>query len=280
MAKGIVKRSIAGIIMGVILIVGMLTPYTFSLIVSFAIVVMMNEYYDMAIDKKKYCLEKLLATITVVSAFILSMSIAQFNIDTRYLMLLFLPLVALMSTLLFDPIERSEDGHKMENIIFPMMYIGVPMMFLPSLMYNSLNQYTWHLFIFSFILIWMSDVGAYVLGMAFGQRPNSKKLCPQISPKKSWIGVFGGFLFTTIGAIIIYFTKLVEIKLFHLIIISFLVLIFGILGDLFESLVKRKFGVKDSGTIMPGHGGLLDRFDGALFVLPIVAIYIELFSIL
>ena len=103
---------------------------------------------------------------------------------------------------------------------------------------------------------------------------------PKYLQKKSWEGFFGG-LFTTIiaGAVLLY-TGLFALPLIHILAISLIVFLFGVLGDLAESLFKRNFGVKDSGNIMPGHGGLLDRFDGALLAFPAAIAYIKLFALI
>ena len=113
----------------------------------------------------------------------------------------------------------------------------------------------------------------------FGQK-NGHKLFPSISPKKSWEGFFGGLFCALIFAIIIYYTGLIDIALIHTILIALIINLFGVLGDLAESQFKRNFGVKDSGSLMPGHGGLLDRFDGALLSFPVAVMYIKLFSLI
>ena len=123
------------------------------------------------------------------------------------------------------------------------------------------------------VLVWMSDVGAYALGMAFGQRENSRKLAPEISPKKSWAGVAGGLLFTFATAAVIYITGLFDLPLWKWVVAAIIVVVLGILGDLFESLIKRHYALKDAGRIVIGHGGLLDRFDAAVFAIPAVTIF-------
>ncbi len=123
-----------------------------------------------------------------------------------------------------------------------------------------------------FFLIWSNDTGAYLVGVSFGKH----KLFPRISPKKSWEGSIGGAI-TAIGVaylISIYFT---EISLISWIAIALVSVVSGSLGDLVESMFKRSINIKDSGRILPGHGGLLDRFDAAILALPFVYTYIKLF---
>jgi phosphatidate cytidylyltransferase len=119
--------------------------------------------------------------------------------------------------------------------------------------------------------IWINDTMAYLVGSVIGKTPFSK-----ISPKKTWEGTVGGaILCVGVIAAIAYFTQLINVK--DAAIIAALCAIFGTLGDLFESKLKRMANVKDSGSFMPGHGGFLDRFDSLLFAVPAVWIYIKLF---
>jgi phosphatidate cytidylyltransferase len=119
--------------------------------------------------------------------------------------------------------------------------------------------------------IWINDTMAYIVGSLIGKTPFSK-----ISPKKTWEGTIGGAaLCIIVIATIAYFTHLLTVK--DAAIIAALCAIFGTIGDLFESKLKRMANVKDSGTIMPGHGGFLDRFDSLLFAAPAVWIYVKLF---
>ena len=120
-----------------------------------------------------------------------------------------------------------------------------------------------------FILIWTNDTFAYLVGKNFGKN----KLFPSVSPKKTIEGFIGGLLFSVIGGILLakYF---IEAKyVYFWIIIAIIVSIFSTLGDLIESKLKRVAGVKDSGTIMPGHGGILDRLDSIIFVIPFINLF-------
>ena len=113
--------------------------------------------------------------------------------------------------------------------------------------------------------------------MSFGQRPSSRKLFPALSPKKSWVGILGGTVATFLAAwgVSAFFGASV-LSTAHWMAIAAIVSVFGVFGDLFESLIKRHAQVKDAGDLIPGHGGLLDRFDGLLFVLPAVLLYLTL----
>ena len=120
-----------------------------------------------------------------------------------------------------------------------------------------------------FILIWTNDTFAYLVGKNFGKN----KLFPSVSPKKTIEGFIGGLLFSIIGGVLLakYF---IEAKyIYFWVIIAIIVSIFSTLGDLIESKLKRVAGVKDSGTIMPGHGGILDRLDSIIFVIPFINLF-------
>lgn len=123
-----------------------------------------------------------------------------------------------------------------------------------------------------FIFVWLNDTGAYLVGSTFGKR----RLFERISPKKSWEGFFGGIAFVLIVAYILscYF---IEIAWYNWIGLSVTTVVFATWGDLTESLLKRTIQVKDSGSILPGHGGMLDRFDSIIMASPAAYIYFELF---
>jgi phosphatidate cytidylyltransferase len=130
-----------------------------------------------------------------------------------------------------------------------------------------------------FCIIWGSDVGAYLFGMSLGQK-YGKKLFPSISPKKSWIGFWGGLLTAVIVAVALHYAGIFTFNLVHCIAIAILLNVTGVYGDLIESQWKRHYEVKDSGTIIPGHGGLLDRFDSALMAIPVGIIYLVVMNVL
>jgi len=120
--------------------------------------------------------------------------------------------------------------------------------------------------IFALLIIWTTDSGAYFTGKKFGK----KKLWPEISPNKTIEGFLGGIAAAIIFALIFHWITPISSSYMILIIVTILASVFGQVGDLVESALKRQFNVKDSGNILPGHGGILDRFDSLLFVLPLL----------
>ena len=122
---------------------------------------------------------------------------------------------------------------------------------------------------FLLLVVWLGDSGAYYFGKSFGKR----KLSPRISPKKTVEGLIGGMVTSVITAIVIHFTFFKTFPLMHAVIAGVLLSFAGVIGDLAESMWKRSADVKDSGTLLPGHGGFLDRFDSILFTAPILYCY-------
>ena len=157
-------------------------------------------------------------------------------------------------------------------------YIALPLALLSYLAYPpppypgfELYKYNSNVLLGFFFLIWTNDSAAYLTGVKFGKH----KLFERISPKKTWEGSIGGAVSSLIVAYIIsiYFT---ELQLTDWLAIAVIIIIFGTLGDLVQSLFKRSINVKDSGSILPGHGGILDRFDGVLLSVPFVFFYLQL----
>ena len=122
---------------------------------------------------------------------------------------------------------------------------------------------------FLLLVVWLGDAGAYYIGKQFGRHP----LSPRISPKKTVEGGIGGIATAILTAVVIHFTFFREFPLVHAIVAGIVLSIAGVIGDLAESMWKRSAAVKDSGTLIPGHGGFLDRFDSIFFTTPILYVY-------
>jgi len=134
------------------------------------------------------------------------------------------------------------------------------------------NAYSPLLVLALFIFIWVNDTGAYVVGSMIGRN----KMFERISPKKSWEGFFGGLIFVLAASLLFVWYEPV-INCYKWLGLAATITIFGTLGDLTESLIKRTLKIKDSGNILPGHGGMLDRFDSIIMAIPASYIYIRLF---
>lgn len=145
-------------------------------------------------------------------------------------------------------------------IILASIYIGIGFYY-----FIEINEQGLKYLFFAMFVIWATDSGAYFVGRAMGKR----KLWPEISPNKTVEGSIGGIVCALVVAIIFHMIIPINDSILMVVIITVLLSIFGQMGDLVESALKRHYAVKDSGSILPGHGGILDRFDSLLFVLPI-----------
>ncbi|MTK52763.1 phosphatidate cytidylyltransferase [Paludibacter sp.] len=163
-----------------------------------------------------------------------------------------------------------KDGNPLHNWAY--FFLGQIYVVVPFSMLNILNHSFEPEFLLAlFVLIWTYDSGAYLFGVTLGKH----RLFERISPKKSWEGAIGGFLAACVAALIFaHFSS--SLSVFGWIGFAALVVVFGTFGDLAESLLKRTFNIKDSGNILPGHGGMLDRFDSLLFATPVILIYLAI----
>lgn len=290
--KNLIIRTISGLAFIIIMIGGILwgvLPY--AVIMGLIIAMMMNEYINISVGKK-FLLHKWLAIATGELFFILLLLVKMQYLETEYLLLAFVPLIFIFIANLYvkdfnrHQVEESNGAERrVANgfeltpfILSSILYIAIPMSTCNFVIAGIGEEvgYSGAVLLSMFIILWATDVGAYCLGSTLGQR-FGKKLFPSISPKKSWIGFLGGLICAVLAAYLLQFVDLLPISMLSAVVLGIIICIFGVWGDLVESQLKRNFGVKDSGSIMPGHGGMLDRFDGALTAFPMAVIYLSLF---
>ncbi len=187
-----------------------------------------------------------------------------FNFRLTEILALTLILIAVVTLFKFTSELYFDSG----KLIFTVIYVALPFSFALGLpKYSSYDSNFSLEVIFLFILIWSSDTFAYLVGKSIGKH----KMAPKISPKKTWEGYAGGVVLTLILS---YFVEMYQPHLRgNWMVVGFLIAAFAPLGDLVESQLKRTFGVKDSGNIIPGHGGVLDRLDSFLICVPVVYLY-------
>jgi phosphatidate cytidylyltransferase len=219
--------------------------------------------------------------VTGVTAYSIASLVASGYLKSRFFLVLIPLMIAIMIAELYRKQEKPFDS--LAHTFFPVLYCAMPLSLLPfsafsqeglsSLLYHGDMVFSPGIIVGFFILLWVNDSGAYLVGTAFGRH----RLMERISPKKSWEGFIGGLVLSTLVA---WFISgwLGVVGRNKWIIISLIISIAGTYGDLIESMLKRSMGVKDSGTIMPGHGGFLDRFDSALLSFPLVFLFISLFG--
>ena len=193
-----------------------------------------------------------------------------FNFESKYLLLIVPLLFCIFIAELYkkEKVPFGNIGYTFLGII----YVTIPFCFYYALGFlGHTGTYDFHLPLSFLLMLWASDTGAYL----FGRKLGKTKLFERHSPKKSWEGFFGGVFTSVLVAYLISLT-FIELNVFIWIGMAVLVVSFGTLGDLVESMLKRSLNVKDSGTLLPGHGGVLDRFDGLLIAAPIVYTYLYL----
>jgi len=219
--------------------------------------------------------------IAGASVYIISTLIASGIVTFDYYLLLIPLALFLLVTEIYRKKEKPFDS--LAHTFFAIIYIAVPFSLLPfsafsrtgidSLLAHGDVIFSPGIVIGFLLLLWANDTGAYITGVTLGKH----RLMERISPKKSWEGLLGGMIIS-VGAALLLAGWLGVVDTSGWIVISIIISIAGTFGDLAESMLKRSMGVKDSGSIMPGHGGFLDRFDSALFSFPLVYLFISLFG--
>ena len=270
-------RTLTGILFLVIMVFGIIWDRAiFTCLFGIILTVALGEFYKMALGTR-FRFQQRLGVMTGIAAFLLVAAYCFFGWDLRWLVIALIPLLLIPVSCLFLP---SREGFgDLAYIYAGLLYIALPISLSPLLMMDGDVYDGWFL-LSLFIMIWCSDVGAYCIGTAFGQKPDSRKLAPSISPKKSWWGFWGGLAFCVAAAVGLHYLTWLPFPLIHCIALGFIVGVGGVCGDLFESMWKRRFGVKDSGKCIPGHGGMLDRFDSSLVAIPMACVYLTLLGLL
>jgi phosphatidate cytidylyltransferase len=268
--KNLITRSITGIVfLAVVLTAILVNEYLYIAVFTLITVIAQAELYIM-IEKNGYATQKLYGIFTGVVIYVSTFLVAKYIIPpTSYFIGIFL-IILLFILELYQ--KREHHFRSIAMTIIGIVYVVIPLSTLNFIAFAGINQdqYTYVYLLAMFSMIWVNDTGAYMIGSLIGKHP----LFPSISPKKSWEGSIGGFLFTMLAAFIIslFFHGL---NLYEWFIFAAVVVVFGTYGDLVESHIKRSTGVKDSGKLMPGHGGLLDRFDSTFFVAPMIFLYLK-----
>lgn len=277
--KNFIIRAITAIVY-VVLLVGCTIWNPISAFLFFAIVAaatvwefstVVNKHYDASVNR----------SMSAMAAIILCGAVWEWMVGAGdYSKMVALYGLTMLYLIIMELYRREGDAIKNWTLAFAaQMYIALPFSLLPliSVHYDAVAggiTYDWIYPLSVFIFLWMSDTGAYIVGSLLGKYV-PYKLFPRISPNKSWVGSIGGALLALAAAAVIWhFTG--GLSLLEWMGLGLVVAVFGTWGDLVESLIKRQLGIKDSGKILPGHGGLLDRFDSALLAIPAAVIYLAL----
>lgn len=273
----LIKRILSGVIY-IALIVGAIllldnSPVMYLLVFTLLIVLGIGEMITMAKDDATQSwlvnVIDMLGGIGVFVAFYLHYEGSTMQSRSLWLLPIVAYLICRTIVQLYRP--RQNAVHSLERSFFSLGYVAFPVAMLNGIMSITAPR----LLLGMFIFIWLYDTGAYCVGMLLGRH----RLFERISPKKSWEGVIGGVAASVAGAYATHywFNEFFQVPdLPTWVGLSIVVAVFATFGDLVESLIKRTVGVKDSGNILPGHGGILDRIDSLLLVAPAVLIYLLL----
>jgi len=271
------KKLVTSTITGIVLVLVMLTSilvskYSYAFLFLIILFDGLNEYFKLLIT---YNLKpnQVFGYLISVLLFGMTFLIAQGHLQTQVLFAIFPILLSVIAAELYR--KKEQPLENIASTFFSIIYLAIPISLVNFLVFPETQSaiiYSPKIVIALFVLIWIYDSGAYLVGVSIGKH----RLFERISPKKSWEGAIGGTLFAiAAGYVIAGFIP--EIQLTHWIFISILTVISATFGDLSESMLKRYFGIKDSGTILPGHGGILDRFDSLLFAAPTIVMFLKIF---
>lgn len=243
-------------------LIGWSHPYVFNAVIAIVCVLAMLEFVNLG-KAKGYHVPPILCTLVML------ILIGGFMLDELSVELgMFAALLLIPASFVLSPKHSIEDSLPSSAVaVLATTYVGLLGGSLIRLRHDFPEG--WKLVFFLLLVVWLGDSGAYYVGRKFGKH----KLSPHISPKKTIEGLAGGITTSVIAAIVIHFTFFPAFPLVHAIIAGVILSFAGVVGDLAESMWKRSAAVKDSGTLLPGHGGFLDRFDSVLFTAPILYCY-------
>ncbi|MCB0541193.1 MAG: phosphatidate cytidylyltransferase [Chitinophagales bacterium] len=270
-------RALSGFIFVAIMIGASTFQIGYILLISLIVAFSTNEYLEITTplrdEKKPFSnIYRILLIATNVLAFLITATSVSNLLSIKFISIIPVLLFCLFIVELYTKSEKPITNIALNLSAF--IYIGVPFSMLNFIVYSD-GLYQPSTLLGILILVWIYDSAAYLIGSTFG----SRKLFERISPNKTWEGSIGGLLvLTAIGFGFGYIPWFSSLSSMEWAVISWLIAYFSATGDLVQSLMKRSLKIKDSGNILPGHGGFLDRFDAFIFVIPFIAFYILCFT--
>ena len=273
-----IVRTITGILFVAVVVCSFLRPQAMVLLFALITGLTIWEFTGLVNDREKVTVNRLISTVAGVYFFF---AVAGFSSDLTPSAVFIPYLVSIIYLMVAELYLKNEDPiHDWAYTMMAQLYIALPFSLLNTLAFHSTPQgfvtYDAVLPLSVFVFLWMNDTGAYLCGSLLGKH----KLFPRISPGKSWEGSIGGGILVILVAVLVwYLTDQNQLNQLGLTAIEWAglgltVVVFGTWGDLVESLFKRTLGIKDSGNILPGHGGMLDRFDSSLLAIPAAVVYL------
>ena len=275
--KNFIVRTITAVFFVAAIVTSFLNPRAMTLLFGIVTGMTIWEFAGLVNDRPFISINRFISTVSGVYLFL---AMAGYNSGLTPATVFIPYLVSIIYLMVAELYLKAKDP--VNNWAYTMMsqlYIALPFSLLNVLAFRSNGydiQYTYLMPLSVFVFLWINDAGAYICGSLLGRH----KLFPRVSPGKSWEGSIGGGLLVVVAAVLIwYFTEQYDVNDLRLTAyewagLGIVVVVFGTWGDLIESLFKRTLGIKDSGNILPGHGGMLDRFDSTLMAVPASVVYL------
>lgn len=276
--RNFIVRAITGILFVAVLVCSFLRPQTMVMLFALITGLTIWEFTGLVNDREKVTVNRLISTVAGVYFFF---AMAGFTSELTPSAVFIPYLVSIIYLMVAELYLKNEDPiHDWAYTMMAQLYIALPFSLLSTLAFHTTPQglvaYDAVLPLSVFVFLWINDTGAYICGSLLGKH----KLFPRISPGKSWEGsIGGGILVIAVAVLVWWLTDQYQLNQLGLTAIEWAglgltVVVFGTWGDLVESLFKRTLGIKDSGNILPGHGGMLDRFDSSLLAIPAAVVYL------
>ena len=278
--KNFIVRTITGVFFVAAIVVSFLNPM--AMVFLFALVTGLTiwEFCGLVNERPYVQVNQFISTVAGVYLFLAMAGHCSGYVNTDTV---FIPyLITIVYLLIAELYLKAKDPiNNWAYTMLPQMYIALPFSTLNVLAFPQAGSYSFVLPLSVFIFLWMNDTGAYLCGSLLGRH----KLFPRVSPGKSWEGSIGGGLLVVGVAMLIWWLldktqQHSDLNIWQWAGLGLTVVVFGTWGDLVESLLKRTLGIKDSGNILPGHGGMLDRFDSSLLAIPAAVVYLFTISLM
>lgn len=274
MKNNFIQRAVTGVLFVIVLVGCILySPLSFGILFTIISALSVHEFAQLVNRSGEVSINK---TITALGGAYLFLALMSFCTQQSIGARIFLPYLGLLLYMMITELylkKKNPTGNWAYSML-SQLYVALPFALLNVLAFQYSTEtssvtYNPILPLSIFVFIWLSDTGAYCTGSLIGRH----RLFERISPKKSWEGSIGGGIFSIASSFVFaYFFSFM--LWWQWVGLAIVVVIFGTWGDLTESLMKRQLGIKDSGNILPGHGGMLDRFDSALMAIPAAVVYL------
>lgn len=271
-------RAFTGVLFVTIMVTCFFQPV--AMVFLFALITCLSlwEYSGLVNNIEDVTINRFISTVAGVYLFLAISAVNSGFVQTNAV---FMPyLLTIIYLFVSELYTKNKNAvHDLSYTMLGQMYVALPLSMINVLAFRTATDGNIHFYyllpLSVFIFLWTNDTGAYCVGSLFGKH----KLFPRISPAKSWEGSIGGGVLVLVAAFLVSLLdqshgNLSGLNTLQWLGLGLVVTVFGTWGDLVESLIKRTLGIKDSGTILPGHGGMLDRFDSSLLAIPASAVYI------